>query len=192
MGCTSTASAALISRLGGLAVYDTDRNITWLANANAANGTLNWQAAKDWAAGLNVGGYTGWRLPNALNTDGSGPCLSFNCPGSELGHLYYTEGGLSASNSINSSAYLKQFFTNMLDSNYWFSKEYAPDTTFAYVFQAYNGAQTIDDKNTGISASWAVRDGDVSGGGSVPEPGIIGLMGIGALAWRGTRSRRLG
>ena len=30
MGLAPTAEAALISRLGGLAVYDTDRNITWL------------------------------------------------------------------------------------------------------------------------------------------------------------------
>ncbi|MFZ4703951.1 MAG: hypothetical protein ACOYMG_28230 [Candidatus Methylumidiphilus sp.] len=92
MGFASTAEAALIARLGGLAVYDTDRNITWLANANA-NGLMNWTGANAWAAGLNVGGFTGWRLPTALNADGSGPCSGYNCTNSELGHLYYTEGG---------------------------------------------------------------------------------------------------
>ncbi|MCX7113066.1 MAG: hypothetical protein NTX45_23705, partial [Proteobacteria bacterium] len=115
LGLASTAEASLISRLGGQAVYDTDFNITWLANANAANGTMNWQAAKDWATGLNVGGYTGWRLPTALNADGSGPCaLGWNCTNSELGHLFYTEGGLTQGQNITSSAYLQTFVTTQV------------------------------------------------------------------------------
>ncbi len=75
-GFASTADAALISRLGGQAVYDTDFNITWLADANYAktsgydsDGMMVWALANTWAAGLNVGGYTGWRLPTALNAD---------------------------------------------------------------------------------------------------------------------------
>ena len=35
-GVVSTADAALVSRLGGLAYYDTVLNITWLADANFA------------------------------------------------------------------------------------------------------------------------------------------------------------
>ena len=108
MGLASTAEASLIARLGGQAVYDTDRNITWLANANA-NGEMTWQAAKDWAAGLNVGGYTGWRLPTA--DPACGP--NYNCVNSELGHLYYTELGVTQGNNITSSTspYLA-LFTN--------------------------------------------------------------------------------
>ena len=70
MGLASTAKAALVERLGGQAVYDTDLNITWLADANANHG-MTWDQANAWAAGLNVGGVTGWRLPTALNADGS-------------------------------------------------------------------------------------------------------------------------
>ncbi len=180
MGCTSTVSAALISRLGGQAVYDTDRNITWQANASAS-GTMTWTAANAWAAGLNIGGYTGWRLPTALNADGSGPCLNFNCTGSELGHLFYTEGGLSQGQSITSSTYLNQFFTGMQNSFYWLGSD-------GYYFRTLSGAQAAPNSS---GLAWAVRTGDV-GGGSVPEPGILGLMGIGALAWSATRSRRLG
>ena len=84
MGLASTAEAALFTRLGGLAVYDQDRNITWLANANYAqtsgydaDGRMTWQTAKTWAEGLNIGGFTGWRLPTALNADGRGPCLGY-------------------------------------------------------------------------------------------------------------------
>lgn len=38
---SGAAQAALEPRLGGLALYDTELKITWLANANA-NGPINW------------------------------------------------------------------------------------------------------------------------------------------------------
>jgi len=62
LGVSGAANAALVSRLGGLAVYDTDLNITWLANANA------------WASGLTVGGFSGWRLPTTLQPDATRKC----------------------------------------------------------------------------------------------------------------------
>ncbi len=190
MGLAPTTEAALIARLGGQAVYDTDRDITWLANANA-NGLMNWQTAIDWAAGLNIGGYSGWRLPSALNTNGSGPCSGNNCTGSELGHLYYTELGVTAGNNITSSTstYL-QLFTNVQNSVYWAANLFASNpNNFAWSFLANSGVQTSVTKTTPYYA-WAVRTGDV--GGTVPEPGILGLMGIGALAWAGTRHKRRG
>ncbi len=185
MGLASTAEAALMSRLGGLAVYDTDLNITWLANANA-NGTMNWTAANAWAAGLNVGGYTGWRLPTALNADGSGPCgPDYNCINSELGHLFYTEGGLTQGQSITSSAVLSNLFSNMQTFIYWSGTEYAPNPNSAWYFSTINGVQNYGNKDNNRYA-WAVRSGDV------PEPGVMGLLGIGALAWAGTRHKRRG
>jgi len=95
LGFASTADSALMSRLGGQAVYDTDFNITWLADANYAqtsgydtDGKMNWTTANAWAASLNIGGYTGWRLPTADPACGT----DFNCITNELGHLFYTEG----------------------------------------------------------------------------------------------------
>ena len=191
MGLASTAEAALISRLGGLAVYDTGRNITWLQNANA-NGRMNWVTANTWAASLNIGGYTGWRLPTALNADGSGPCgPAYNCTGSELGHLFYTEGGLTSSQNINASTVLKSFFSNMQNSDYWSGTEYAPNPGLAWYFGTASGYQTGDNKGLSYYV-WAVRDGDVGGGGTVPEPSVIGLLGIGALAWAGAKHKRRG
>ncbi len=197
VGFTSTSEAALYQRLGGLAVYDSDFNITWLADANA-NGLMTWQTAKDWATGLNVGGYTGWRLPTTLQPDPScyiqsgGYSVGYNCTGSELGHLFYIEGGLTQGQSITSSAYLAQFFTNMQNLfYYWSGTDYAPDPRHAWDFNTGIGSQFIASKVNNIYA-WAVRSGDVGGGGSVPEPGVIGLMGIGALAWAGTRQKRRG
>ena len=36
LNATAVANAALVSRLNGQAIYDTDLNITWLADANLA------------------------------------------------------------------------------------------------------------------------------------------------------------
>jgi hypothetical protein len=49
LGFSGAAYAALDSRLSGLAFYDTDFNVTWLANANA-NGRMTWSEANAWAA----------------------------------------------------------------------------------------------------------------------------------------------
>ena len=186
IGLASTAEAALISRLGGLAVYDTDRNITWLQNANA-NGFMNWQTAKTWAEGLNIGGFTGWRLPTADPVCGN----AYNCTGSELGHLFYTEGGLTQGQAITSSAVLSGLFSNMQNAVYWSGTEYAPNPLSAWSFNTFGGFQSSLLKSFERNA-WAVRSGDVAGGGSVPEPGIIGLLGIGELAWAGTKQKRRG
>jgi hypothetical protein len=52
------------------AYYDTALDITWLANTNVA-GLMSWSAANAWAAGLDVNGVTGWRLPTNTPINGS-------------------------------------------------------------------------------------------------------------------------
>ena len=82
----TSAHAALVGRdINGVAVagssasavflYDTDLNITWLRNANAAAGSsfdngydatdgyMTWANANNWANTLTVGSFSGWRLP---------------------------------------------------------------------------------------------------------------------------------
>jgi len=87
MGLSATASqAALESRLGGQAVYDTVLNITWLADANFAatnsfgvsgiqpDGSMNWFTAQSWIAEMNASNYLGyndWRLPSTNPVNGS-------------------------------------------------------------------------------------------------------------------------
>jgi len=68
---TTTANATLEFRLGGKALYDTDRNITWLADPSAASpnafdngrsnndGAVTYANAVDWLGNLNVAGVTG-------------------------------------------------------------------------------------------------------------------------------------
>ncbi|MCX7109029.1 MAG: DUF1566 domain-containing protein [Proteobacteria bacterium] len=202
-GFASTADAALMSRLGGQAVYDTDFNITWLADANYAktsgydsDGMMVWALANTWAAGLNVGGYTGWRLPTALNADLTW-CTGYNCTGSgnELGNMFYGDinhglGGVANQSITTTHNANFNLFTNIQSYAYWSGTESpAPDN--ARFFHMLDGNQgTIGSKDTSFYA-WAVRSGDVEPSG-VPEPGIFGLMGIGALAWAATRSRRRG
>ena len=109
------------------AFYDTVLNVTWLADANAAAGTvydtsvfstatdgqMTWLDAKAWAANLSVYGLTGWRLPTMADTGTSG-CnfeysdtdCGFNVRAisadgrkiySEMAHLYYLTLGNKAS-----------------------------------------------------------------------------------------------
>jgi hypothetical protein len=102
---TSTADATLISRLDGLAVYDTDLDITWVADANLAasqtfdrenpvrpinaDGSMSWFAVvEEWLPAMNAYegtgclGFNDWRLPTTLDPDHS--CSS---PYSSIGSI---------------------------------------------------------------------------------------------------------
>ena len=96
-------------------LYDTDLNITWLRNANAAagssfdngydttDGLMTWANANNWANALTVGSYSGWRLPTMVDTGAPGCDFSYaggtDCgtnvqtATSELAHLYYVSLG---------------------------------------------------------------------------------------------------
>ena len=63
------------------AYYDTTLDITWLADANAADTSMNWANAKAWAAGLDINGITGWRLPLLSPINGSSFNLTFSTDG---------------------------------------------------------------------------------------------------------------
>ena len=173
----TSSHAALESRLGGLALYDTDLGVTWAANANI-NGQMDWAAANTWVAGLTIGGIGGWRLPN------SDTCLGPNCTGSEMGHLFYTELGGTAGfgfvPTLNANAAL---FSNLQSARYWSGTDYAPDPSYALPFDASSGYQNGGDLKTFGYYALAVHSGDVA---AIPEPetyammlaglGLIGLM----------------
>lgn len=86
---------------GPEAYYDATLNLTWLVPDSSS--TMTWQQARDWAAGLNVHGTAGWRLPVARPVQGLYHRRDFSNNGStdfgtagpgawgtasELGHLY--------------------------------------------------------------------------------------------------------
>jgi len=195
MGVASTASAGLINRGNGM-IYDTDLNITWLSNANLEGGGMHWSAANSWAASLTVGGFTNWRLPTTLQPDATcsnqsgGVSFGYDCTGSELGHLFYSELGGVAGQSITTTHNANyDLFSNIQSFIYW-SGEYAGGTGSAWYFGTWSGYQNVITKDNPYFG-WAVRTGDVAST-SVPEPGIVWLLLAGGLGWVGTRARRRG
>lgn len=184
-------SAALLERLGGLAYYDDEADLTWLADASYAFTSgydtdllMNWEEASNWAADLTIAGVSGWRLPDTLELDAScdyhdtGYGYGPNCTGSEMGNLFYNTLGNEAYSPSN-----KGPFSNVQSYLYWSATEFSisPDF-FAYEFNMGNGDQQRTYKTDNLS-TWAVQSGDVS---AVPVPtaawlfgsGLIGLIGI--------------
>lgn len=188
-----TANSALLERLGGLAYYDTEADLTWLADANAIAGTIydsnffygsatdgatTWSNANAWAASLDIDGVTGWRLPNS---DAS--CSSYDCTDSEMGNLFYNVfGGVSGEPIENNANY--DLFNNISPYTYWSATEYS-DTrafTFWFVTGSQGNAWETNEKH-----AWAVHDGDVS---SVPVPAAFWLFSSGLLGLIGLARRK--
>jgi len=218
LGLVTTADAALVSRLGGQAVYDTDLNITWLADANlatsntfgvtgiASNGAMTWDMASSWITAMNADGgtgylgFNGWRLPATLvpdssctNLDGTPNNFSqgINCTGSEMGHLFYNEFGATANTSVLATGDPAQLakFTNVQSANYW-STEMVDFPASAWYFIFPDGSQ-LGDFKTNHHFTWAVRPGDV-GLSSVPVPAAVWLFGSGLMGLLGLAKRSLG
>lgn len=194
------------------AYYDTVLDITWLADAIAAGIAMPWMDANAWAAGLNVSGITGWRLPintpingatydTTLSTDGTtdlgfatsaGWVDGSGTPVSEMGHMYYvTLGNLSICDptlpwcTLQPGGGLSNTgpFSNLLGSTYWSGS--VLDSTLVWDFDFDQGEQGTNVKSP-LFFAWAVHDGDV---GTIPLPPAIWLFGSGLLGLIGFARR---
>lgn len=189
------AQAALQSRLNGQAVYDTDLDITWFADANLAvsntfgisgikaNGRMTWYRADEWIAAMNAVsylGYSDWRLPLS-----NGPCGDFMCPAiDEMEHLFYSElGGMTGQSITVTHNGNFSLFSNIQSDRYWSGTSLAVPG-YALDFRFNDGYQSNYIKG-GTSYAWAVRAGDV-----IPVPGAAWLLGS-ALALSGLVRRRV-
>jgi hypothetical protein len=203
------ANAALIDRGGGL-IYDTDRDVTWLQDANYAqtsgydtDGLMNWSAASAWADQLVFGGSSDWRLPTTTdvglagcsNTTPGDECAIIPDPStSEWAHVFYVELG-------NTSYYFEDSsprpgggltnvgpFINLKNDVYWGGTPHIGQN-LAYIFEVITGRNMANFVGNPFYAT-AVTNGDV-GAAVVPLPASVWLLGTGVAAIIARRRRRV-
>ncbi len=213
---SGAAQAALVNRGGGM-VYDTTRNITWLADMNhavtsgyaAANaggtgsnrvwadGRMGWGAAVAWADQLVYGGFSDWRLPT-LNPADTTCVLTWyvgtGCTGGELSGLFVTDLGNQPDQSVryqvgDTPAQIANLalFSNVRSGDYWSGTELAWSAGNAWYFSAVDGKQAFTGKYIEFFAM-AVRPGDVAA--AVPEPQTLALALLALGATAAARRRR--
>ena len=186
-----SADATLLGRLADTdgnfqAYYDTDADLTWLADANYAqtsgyntDGRMTWADANSWAAGLIIEGVDGWRLYDP------GDCIGDNCTTSEMYNLFDSTLGYDGPDNF---PYEFPPFINVVEYYYWSSKLYTDNPYHAAavyydVFHKQQADYTIDS----LLHAWAVHTGDVS---AVPEPPILLLIGSGLIGLIGVARRK--
>ena len=140
---------------------------------------------------LNYAGHKDWRLPTLNPSDtscsdnfypGGGfsqQYYGYGCTGGELSHLFVTDLGNKAHESVlNPTGDTAEqianlaLFSNVQSDAYWSGTEYAPLPHLAWLFYTSYGYQDYDGKDYALYAV-AVRPGDVAA--SVPEPQTLAL-----------------
>ena len=189
LGLVGSADAALVSRLGGLAYYDNQLDVTWAQDANIVNGRMDWNTATAWAAGLTIAGVSGWHLPDMdkNNDDTIVNCSSgaqAACADNEYGYLYYYGAGTTLGGGVTPAS--PGPFSNVQDAFYLSSTEFGPNPSNVARFNFGNGAQGFGSKVITFYG-WAVHSGDVS---AVPVPAAVWLFGSGLLGLIGVARRK--
>jgi hypothetical protein len=166
---------------------------------------MNWQDANAWAAQLNIGGVSGWRLPGVVDTstvgcnfttDGTDCGYNVDTATGEMANLYYNVlgnlGGFDTNGNEQPDEGLKNTgpFSNIQSSYYWTGANYENDLTgnSAWDFWMSDGLKNLTTKNTNLYA-WAVQSGDV-GTSAVPLPAAVWLFGSGLLGLIGVAKRK--
>ncbi len=190
---TASAHAGLLNRGtdidGNRLIYDSDLNITWYDYTPNYN---SWHSQMNWADSLTVdfGGtvYDDWRLPSALNSDGSVPCGNANtCSGSEMGHLFFTELGNHDFPTAGYGLSNTGPFLDLVEYYYWTGSSVVEDeyTTWGSYFSFEFGSAHWEISNYNQFAI-AVRTGDVATA-VVPEPISTTLFIFGGITLFGRR-----
>ncbi|MBI3545683.1 MAG: DUF1566 domain-containing protein [Gammaproteobacteria bacterium] len=204
----TAVNAALVTRLGGQAIYDTDLNVTWLADSNLAAsnsfgvaginpaaggyaaGSMTWFTAQDWLSAMNTSdggagylGFSDWRLPATVQPDAS---CSIQAPsGASYGYnCKGSEMGHLFYVEENGVANGSGLFSNV-QGTYW-SDTWSINPQYAWHF---DGFQNTDSKDNSYYVRVA-RSGDIA---AVPVPAALWLFGSGLLGLvsmaRGSRQR---
>jgi len=152
------AAASLVPAAAAQAVYDTDKDVTWVADANLAatqtfgvrginpDGSMSWEVAKRWVAAMNAAHYLGsdrWNLPATQLPDErcsqrpAAAAFGYGCVGSQLGYLYYDElGGVNGSTIGLTHNASYALFRNFQPYLYWSGTlwERVPNSAFSFSF----------------------------------------------------------
>lgn len=173
--------------------YDPNSDVTWLRDWNYAltsgydsDGRMNWHQASTWAAGLKVGDFEGWRLPQTAWPDSTcvlsqqfgGYGEYTGCTGSPMSYLWKEVLGNAAPGSFDPGV-----FQNVQRHAYWSGTAWDAMLSWFFVPGAGNqGYQSAYD--TGSFFAVAVRDGDV-----LPEPSstALSLLAVTVAALSGQR-----
>ena len=209
-----TLSPRDLDRNGSVdAFYDTALNITWLRELRPYD-HMQWASARAWASTLDVGGYSGWRLPFVIDTGAIGCDLSYaggtDCGYnvntvlgtivySEMANLYYVTLG-NLAHCTPGDAFCSPLqpgygltntgdFLGLLPEVYWSETGYGMSAPFyAWMFSMDGGYQN-DFSADRFAFAIPVHDGDI--GVAVPIPGSVPL-GLSAVVmhWAYRRARR--
>lgn len=189
------ARPMLVRAHDGQMVYDRDRNITWLADANLAktktfgvkginpNGSMSWTKAQTWIAHMNNANYLGhhdWRLPRTPQGDEDRDCSihtvrlqqgsGYHCKASELGELFYRElGGVAGSTLERTHVREAELFRNFQPYLYWSEADARQSKVGAWTFSFGNGFQGTNFFSNAIYVI-PVFDGEDAGSPLRPSP----------------------
>ncbi len=194
-----SANAALVSRLGGAAVYDTVLDITWLTDAGLS-GDSTWDNLLTWTDSLNNNnhlGFNDWRLasmsvaagvPTGTTTSvvDCSTATELACRDNELGYMFYHNMGGTLGNPKYGNQTVDGVLLTGVQTHYWSGTEFRIGE--AWRFFPYNGYQGNGDKDFSLNiGGWAVRAGDVS---AVPVPAAVWLFGSGLIGLLGLARRK--
>lgn len=158
------ASPSLAPSADERVVYDPALNVTWLADGDLAarrtfgvtginpDGSMNWNTAQAWITAMNDSnylGHNGWRLPKtrqpdttcSIETPVTHDFSGYDCTGSEMGELFYTElGGAAGSTLRRTHDGDAELFHNVQPSLYWSDAD-TSQAFGAWTFSFGNGFQ---------------------------------------------------
>lgn len=160
----------LIDRGYGL-LYDVERDITWLQDANYAktvgrpnDGQMTWPDAMAWVSALTYRGIKGWRLPDARAANGTGPHQVENSAEGEIGHLFLVAGTRKSPPDLK----LKNFEPFAI---YWCRNEASAEEAWGFKLTGLKQGKLAKNpwQTGGLSIpltdkvlAWPVHDGDVA------------------------------
>lgn len=208
---STSVNAAFIERLGGQAYFDTDLNITWLADTNYAltsgydaDGRMTFLEALGFVEQLEFGGYGNWRLPTATTIN----CESVSCIDASTGEIFENVSGELAYQyhvnlgGDNDAQLLSAAHNENYDLFIWHDTNFYPffwtSTPSDYYGEGYQLAVDFMYGNiasgeiTNPGVVWAVADGDVFVS-SVPIPAALWLLGsglIGLISWTKLKNKQ--